>query len=104
MAPTTNLQSGDADARSSITARLEETQREAEAGGLPRYEAWCAALERRYTVMPLWYWDSEKRRDAYAAHVRATLEWQRKQARINDGNRRFLKSLYGSLRPSGESH
>lgn len=76
-------------------AEFEATQRSAEMAGLPRYEAWSAALERRYTVMPLWYWDTGKRRAAYTGHIRASLEWQRSQARINTGNRQFFDKLRG---------
>lgn len=77
------------------TARFEALQRDAEAAGLLRYEAWCAALERRYTAMPPWYWDPVKRRAAYSDHVRASIEWQQSQARINTENRRFLERLRG---------
>jgi hypothetical protein len=77
-------------------AHFESAQQDAEGAGLPRYDAWCVVLERRYTVMPLWYWDSAKRRATYRAHIRATLEWQRKQAQINAGNRDFLRKLRGT--------
>lgn len=98
MASATNSQSGKVAGGSAITPRLEDIQREAEIAGLPCYDAWCAALERRYTVMPPWYWDSRKRRAAYAAEVAATHEWQRKQAQINGENRRFLGTLFRSRR------
>ena len=81
------------------TAEFEATQRSAERAGLPRYEAWSAALERRYTVMPLWYWDTAKRRAAYTGHIRASLEWQRSQARMNSANRRFFEKLCGPGEP-----
>jgi hypothetical protein len=77
-------------------ANFDAAQQNAEAAGLPRYDAWCVGLERRYTVMPLWYWDNAKRRAAYAAHIEASLEWQRKQARINAGNWDFLAKLRGT--------
>lgn len=79
--------------------RFETTQRAAETAGLPRYEAWCASLERRYTVMPTWYWDAARRRAAYADHIRASLAWQERQARINAGNRAFFDRLGGHGRP-----
>jgi len=75
---------------------FEALQCDAERAGLPRYEAWCAALERRYSVMPLWYWNAPKRRTAYADHVRAGIDWQLRQAGINAGNRRFFDQLRGS--------
>lgn len=79
--------------------RWAAVQRAAEAAGLPRYEAWCTALERRYTVMPPWYWDGAKRRAAYADHIRANLDWQEREARINAGNRDFFGRLRGSGQP-----
>ena len=96
MASATNSLSGKIAGGSATAARLEDIQQEAEIAGLPCYDAWCAALERRYAVMPPWYWDSRKRRAAYAAEVAATREWQRKQAQINGENRRFFGALFRS--------
>lgn len=33
------------------------------------YPAWCDMLERRYTTMPLWYWNESRRRAAYNSYV-----------------------------------
>jgi len=87
------------DAGTARTGRFEALQRAAEAAGLPRYEAWCAGLERRYSVMPTWYWNGAKRRAAYAGHVRASLDWQAREARINAGNQRFFDGLHGPGQP-----
>lgn len=86
-------------ARAARNSGFDAIQRAAETAGLPRYEAWCATLERRYSVMPPWYWDTAKRRIAYADHVRASLAWQRRQARINAGNQGFFHLLREHGRP-----
>jgi hypothetical protein len=61
----------------------------AAANGLPDYGDWRAAQERRYTVMPLWYWDTMNCRRNYAAYIQDRLTWQQEQARINQGNAAF---------------
>jgi hypothetical protein len=61
--------------------------------GLPGFDAWRAGLERRYTVMPLWYWDDRHCRENYISHIRAAIDWQRSERRINRGNVEFLGSL-----------
>ena len=61
--------------------------------GLPCFDAWRAGLERRFTVMPLWYWDQRQCRENYISHIRAAIDWQRAQRRINCGNAEFQSSL-----------
>lgn len=61
---------------------------------LPDYSAWRNALERRYSVMPLWYWNESTCRQNYAAQIQSISDWQAKQTRINDGNAAF----HGELR------
>jgi hypothetical protein len=61
--------------------------------GLPGFAAWRAALERRYTVMPPWYWNDRHCQENYISHVRAAIDWQRRERRINRGNAAFQASL-----------
>jgi hypothetical protein len=74
----------------SPTARAEAAARR---HGLPSFGAWRAALERRYTVMPPWYWNDRHCRENYISHVRAAIDWQQRERRINRGNAAFLGSL-----------
>lgn len=78
-------------------AALASTENAARRNGLPGFDAWRSNLERRYTVMPLWYWDDRKCRQQYAHHVRRAIDWQRREQGINSANRRFHLSLSGSL-------
>jgi hypothetical protein len=61
--------------------------------GLPSFGAWRVGLERRYTVMPPWYWNDQLCRENYISHIRAAIDWQRREARINRGNAGFYRSL-----------
>jgi len=72
---------------------------EAAAGcnGLPGFCAWRAGLERRYTVMPPWYWNEQDCRRRYVAHIRTAIDWQKREQRINRGNADFLHSLTGKV-------
>jgi hypothetical protein len=63
--------------------------------GLPGFCAWRAGLERRYTVMPPWYWNEQDCRGRYVAHIRTAIDWQQREQRINRGNTDFLRSLTG---------
>lgn len=64
--------------------------------GLPDFAAWRAGLERRYTVMPLWYWDDRACRRHYVAHIRTALDWQQRERRINRRNIDFQRVLTAS--------
>ena len=68
-------------------------QRMAEERGLQSFSAWRTGLERRYTVMPPWYWRESVCRQNYVEHIRSAAEWQERQARINEGNRTLARSL-----------
>lgn len=46
-----------------------------------KFARWCDDMERRYDVMPVWYWNTEKRRKAFEA----TLEKLRKVEETNNG-------------------
>ena len=46
-----------------------------------KFARWCNDMERRYDVMPVWYWNVEKRRKAFEA----TLEKLRKVEETNNG-------------------
>ena len=65
----------------------------ADRNGLPGFCAWRAGLERRYTVMPPWYWNEQDCRQRYIAHIRTALDWQARENRINRGNVEFQRSL-----------
>jgi len=39
------------------------------------YEEWCSAMERRYDVMPPWYWQAHKRKLAYRDWKLRQLQW-----------------------------
>lgn len=60
---------------------------------LPDYSSWRNALERRYSVMPPWYWNESACRQNYAAHIRSIAEWQENQARINNGLAAFHQTF-----------
>lgn len=51
---------------------LEEAARLAKEKGLSSYGKWCDDLERRYDVMPPWYWHASLREDNYITYVRRT--------------------------------
>ena len=70
-----------------------QTEADARRHGLPGFDAWRTGLERRYTVMPPWYWNDRHCRENYVAHIRAAIDWQRSQRRINRGNAEFHLSL-----------
>lgn len=70
-----------------------DAEEAARAHGLPSFDAWRAGLERRYTVMPLWYWNERHCRENYVSHIRAAIDWQRLERRINRGNAGFHSSL-----------
>lgn len=67
----------------------------ADRNGLPGFCAWRTGLERRYTVMPPWYWNEQACRRRYAAHIRTTLDWQARERRINRGNAEIQRLLSG---------
>ena len=60
---------------------------------LPDYSTWRNALERRYSVMPLWYWNETACRQNYASHIQSIADWRAHQARINSGIVAFQKDL-----------
>ena len=70
-----------------------QAQRMAEERGLQSFSAWRTGLERRYTVMPPWYWRESVCQQNYVEHIRSAAEWQEQQARINEGNRALPQSL-----------
>ena len=70
-----------------------QAEADARRHGLPGFDAWRTALERRYTVMPVWYWSDRQCRENYVAHIRAAIDWQRSERRINRGNAEFHRSL-----------
>jgi hypothetical protein len=70
-----------------------QAEADAHRHGLPGFDSWRTGLERRYTVMPLWYWDDRRCRENYISHIRAAIDWQRSERRINRGNAEFLRSL-----------
>ena len=70
----------------------------AAANGIAGFCAWRMGLERRYTVMPPWYWNEQECRRRYVAHVRAAIDWQEREHRINRQNTAFIMDLSG--RPS----
>ncbi|MDH3703595.1 MAG: hypothetical protein OEU46_20035 [Alphaproteobacteria bacterium] len=79
--------------RSDAYARFAEAKNAAVANGLPDYGDWRTALERQYTVMPLWYWDTVICRRNYAEYIQERLIWQQRQVRINQGNAAFHHRL-----------
>jgi len=82
-----------AESHSGPYARFAEAKEAAAKDGLPDYGDWRSALERQYAVMPLWYWDTVICRQNYMEYVRERLAWQRRQARINQGNVNFHRRL-----------
>ena len=67
--------------------------------GLPAFGTWRTGLERRFTVMPPWYWDERDCRQHYVAHIQTTIDWQRRERRINRENADFHNSLVGRQQP-----
>ena len=78
-------------------ASFEGAQDIAIRNGLPGFCAWRAGLERRYTVMPPWYWNEQACRRRYVAQIRACVGWQERERRINRGYVDFQQSLAGRL-------
>jgi len=74
------------------------TQTVADRNGLPGFCAWRAGLERRYTVMPPWYWSEQDCRERYVAHIRTAIDWQKREHRINQGNVEIQQLLAGRTR------
>lgn len=72
---------------------VEAVETSASRNGLPGFCTWRAGLERRYTVMPGWYWNEQECRRHYAAHIRSAIDWQTRERRINRGNVDFHRSL-----------
>lgn len=72
---------------------VEAVETNASRNGLPGFCAWRAGLERRYAVMPVWYWNELECRRHYVAHIRAAVEWQEREHRISRGNAEFYRSL-----------
>ena len=60
-------------------------QARAAAHGIPDWSTWQSNLERRYDVLPTWFWDEQSRKVNYVAFVDTQLRWQKKQARVNEG-------------------
>jgi hypothetical protein len=85
------------EARPAVSERdaFERAQTIADRNGLPGFCAWRAGLERRYTVMPPWYWNQRDCRKRYIAHIRTAIDWQRREHRINQGNAEFQQLLAG---------
>ena len=86
--------------RKSRDACLASAESDARLNGLPSFDAWRSTLERRFTVMPLWYWKDRKCREQYVHHVRRAIDWQERERGINATNRRFQFSLSRSLQGS----
>lgn len=82
-----------AESHSGPYARFAEAKEAAAANGLPDYGDWRTALERRYAVMPFWYWDTVVCHRNYTEYVQERLTWQRQQAQINHGNSTFHRRL-----------
>ena len=59
----------------------------------PGYAEWRSMLERRYSVMPLWYWNESTCRQNYVSHIQSLSRWQDGQARINAGITAFHQDL-----------
>lgn len=38
------------------------------------FRKWCDEMERRYDVMPRWYWDEAKRRAAFETATNTNME------------------------------
>jgi len=72
---------------------VEAAEASASRNGLPGFSAWRAGLERRYTVMPAWYWDEPACRRHYIAHIQSAIDWQEREGRISRGNADFHRSL-----------
>jgi hypothetical protein len=78
---------------------LRRAENAAAENGLSGFCAWRMGLERRYTVMPPWYWNDQQCKRRYISHIRAAIDWQRREHRINRANAVFLSGLSG--RPAG---
>ncbi len=78
-----------------LRSRLPRAEALADKCGLPSYGSWRAGLERRYSVMPPWYWDEFRCQENYIFHIRAAIDWQRRERRINQGNAGFYRALTG---------
>jgi len=72
---------------------FDRAQQVAAAQQLPDYSTWRSALERRYSVMPPWYWNESTCRQNYASHIQSNLDWQTSQANINAGIIAFHEEL-----------
>ena len=70
-----------------------QAEADARRHGLPGFDVWRTSLERRYTVMPPWYWNDRHCRENYVSHIRAAIDWQRSEGRINRGNAEFHRSI-----------
>ena len=75
-------------------AAFERARSLASQHGLPSYSAWRAGLERRYTIMPTWYWNESKCRQNYNAHIQTTIEWQERQSRLNEAAHGLFESMF----------
>lgn len=73
--------------------RLKDAESAASRNGLPGFSAWRSGLERRYTVMPRWYWNERDCRRHYISHVQAAIDWQDRERRISRGSAEFQQSL-----------
>lgn len=73
--------------------RLKNAEATARRNGLPGFSAWRSGLERRYTVMPRWYWNEQECRLHYISHVQAAIDWQDRERRISRGASEFQRSL-----------
>lgn len=76
---------------------IEAAEASARHNGLPGYGAWRAGLERRYSVMPRWYWNEQECRRHYIDHIRAAIDWQARERRISEGNANFYRTLTNRL-------
>jgi hypothetical protein len=72
---------------------IEVAEASASRHGLPGFCAWRAGLERRYTVMPRWYWNEQECRRHYIFQIQAAIDWQERERRIGRGNAEFHRSL-----------
>ena len=72
---------------------FDDARQMAPAKHLPDYAAWRSALERRYSVMPCWYWNESACRRNYASHIQSISDWQTNQERINTGIAAFHQDL-----------
>ena len=78
-----------------IPDAFQDAEETAATRGIAGFCAWRMGLERRFTVMPPWYWNEQECRRRYIAHVHAAIDWQQREHRINQQNTAFIRTLSG---------